>query len=292
MQHGDLIAEHTAHPGDGLGRERDLGNQQNGTVARCDDATKHVEIDQRLSGAGHALDQHGRLGRRRQNSGDDATLVGREVGGRWRRQPGERIAGARHVIVAGQALGHQSVQGSGRQPQPRDKMPDRRRAADRFQRLVRHAPFGRALERPLALEQRRQCRGQREHPLHLLGRPCGPLHAPQRPGEERPQRQPERRAVVAINPDAQREQRRRDRRLRVGSGENRLRGYGRGRGSCIYLRHHPHHPAPLYRHDHARARHNAGRELAGNQVCVGARNRYREDYFGIARLKPRLGAYG
>jgi len=37
----DLIAEHTAHPGDGLGRERDLGNQQNGTVTRCDDVTKY-----------------------------------------------------------------------------------------------------------------------------------------------------------------------------------------------------------------------------------------------------------
>ncbi len=292
MQHGDLIAEHAPHPGDGLGRERDLGNQQNGTVTRCDDATKYVEIDQRLSGARHALDQRGRLGWRGQNSGDDVTLVGREVGGRWRRQPGERIAGARHVGVAGQALGHQSVQGSGRQPELRDKMPDRRRAADRLQRLVRHAPLGRALERPLALEQRRQRRGQREHTLHLLGGPRRPLHTPQRPGEERPQRQPERRAVVAIDPDAQREQRRRDRRLRVRSREDRLHRYGGRRGSRIYLRHHPHHPAPQYRHDHARARHDAGGELGWDQIRIGARNRYREDYFGIARLKPRLGAYG
>src|SRR2546427_5378610 len=39
-----------SHPRDRLGRERDFRDKQNGTVTRRHDATKDVEVDQRLSG--------------------------------------------------------------------------------------------------------------------------------------------------------------------------------------------------------------------------------------------------
>ena len=56
MQHGHLVAEYTAHARDGLGRQRDLGDKENRTVARRYDATKYLEIHERLARAGHALD--------------------------------------------------------------------------------------------------------------------------------------------------------------------------------------------------------------------------------------------
>ena len=56
VQHRHLVAEHAAHPRHRLGREGNLRDQQNGTVTRRHDATKDVEVDQRLSGPRHALD--------------------------------------------------------------------------------------------------------------------------------------------------------------------------------------------------------------------------------------------
>ena len=290
VQHRHLVAEHAAHPRDRLRRERDLGDEQDGTGTRRYDATKHVEIDERFSGARDALDQGGRLGRRPQDPGHDAALVGREVGGWWGRQAGERIPGARYVGVAGHTLGHEPVQRGGRQPEPGDQVADRRRAADRLQGLVRHATLGRAFERPLALEQRRQRRGQREHALHLLGRPRRPAHAPQRPREQRPQREPQGDAVVAADPDAERQQRWRDRRFRVGRGHHRLRHHRGCRR--VDRRNYSHHLPSLNRHDDPGAGHDAGPELRRDLIRIRARDRDGEDDLGIASSDPRARARG
>src|SRR6266487_3529450 len=94
VQHGHLVAEYTAHARDGLGRQRDLGDEENGPVTGRYDAPQHIEVHQGLAGAGDALDQHGCLGRRGEDSRYHATLVGRQLRGRGRREPGERIAWA------------------------------------------------------------------------------------------------------------------------------------------------------------------------------------------------------
>src|SRR3989441_12804079 len=86
---------------------------------------------------------------------------------------------------------------------------------------------------------------QREHALNLLGRPGRPAHAPEGPGEQRPQRQPEGRAVVAAHPHAEREERCRYRRRRVWRGRDRLHRDGRGGGRTIPPPPRPPPPAPL-----------------------------------------------
>src|SRR6266566_2174589 len=93
------------------------------------------------------------------------------------------------------------------QPEAVHEVADRRRAAQRLERLVAHAPLGRAPERPLALEQRGKRLRQHEHPFRLLRRPRRTLHAPQRPGEQRPQRQAEGRTVIRADPAAELDQR-------------------------------------------------------------------------------------
>ena len=142
------------------------------------------------------MNQHRNVGGRGGDPGDDRALSLGQTGRRGRGEARERVARPRHVGVARQPLLHQAVEPGPGQPEAVHEVADRRRAAQRLERLVAHAPLGRAPERPLALEQRGKRLRQHEHPFRLLRRPRRTLHAPQRPGEQRPQRQAEGRTVI------------------------------------------------------------------------------------------------
>ena len=216
--------------------------------------------------------------------GDDAPLV---VGGRdrrRRRQVGERIPLPGDALVARQPLADEPVNRGGGQLQALAQMPQRRRSPECLQRLVHRAPLRRATKRPLPLQQRRQRAGERHDALDPLGGSRGPTHTPQRPGEQRAHRQPQGRAVVAADPAAQFQQRRRQGGLGVGGVGHRLQGAVRG--SVVHAQHHADDAAALHGHDDARAHDGAGCERVGNEVAVGAGDRDGEEDLGDSSSIP------
>src|SRR5919198_429928 len=102
------------------------------------------------------MEQHGLVDWCRRNAGNHATLSIRELRGWWRGETGKRIADLGHALDARQAVPHQAVQRTRRELQLPQQMVDGRRAAEGLDRLVDGAAFGRALEAPVALEQRLQ----------------------------------------------------------------------------------------------------------------------------------------
>ncbi len=239
------------------------------------DAPQHIEVHQGLAGAGDALDQHGCLGRRGEDSRYHATLVGRQLRGRGRREPGERIAWASHVGVACEPLPHQAVEHRRGEAQSLHHVAQRRRAPQRLERLVCQPALGRPLEHALPLEQRRHGRHQHHHTVGALGRPGRALYAPEGARKQGAQRPARRRPVVAADPASQLEHRPGERRFLVRSGHDGLRGHRRS--GHVDRGDHTHHPASLHRDDHARPGHHAAGELRGNLVGVGAGDGERED---------------
>ena len=261
-------------------------------MARRHHAAKHVQIDQRLSRAGHALQQDRSLDRRPQDPLDHAALVGSELRRRRRRQPRERIARPGDIGVARQALSHQPVERRRGELELGHEVAQRSGAAERLQRLVRDTPLGRASKGALALEQRRQRRGEHQHPLRALGGPRRTLDAPQRARQERAQGQPHGRAVVAADPETQFEQRGPERRRGVGRRDDGLRRHRGTRGGRIHPDDEANHAAPLQRHHHPGSGHDPPGELSRDLVGVGAGNRDREDDGGEPGGSPRARARG
>ena len=108
MQYRDLIAEHATHASNGLRSERDLGDEQNRSPPRRDDATQDVEIDERLARPGDAMNQRRLVGV--ENPLHDTPLV-RGEGRWWRgRQPGKGIARFGDALDPGKSLLHESVE--------------------------------------------------------------------------------------------------------------------------------------------------------------------------------------
>jgi hypothetical protein len=121
------------------------------------------------------MDQHRHVGRGRGNVVHDAPLVGGERGWRRCREIGKRVAGLYHPLDPCELLADQAAEHRGGELELRGEMTHRRRAAQRFYRLIGKAAFGRALERALPFEQRGEALGEDEHALLGVAQPSGLL---------------------------------------------------------------------------------------------------------------------
>jgi len=150
------------------------------------------------------VDEDGHVGRRGGDAVHDAPLVRRELGRRRRLEPRERVARLRDLGVARELLRHEPVDRRARELEPFQEVLYRRGPSQGLERFICGTALRSARERPLPLEQRRQCRAhQRNHPLGPLGRPGRARDAPQRSRQQRAHGEPERRAVVAADPVGQ-----------------------------------------------------------------------------------------
>ena len=140
MQHGHLIAERTAEPAHGLGRQADLGHEDDRAPAGGEGPAHRLEVDQRLAAPGHA-EEHGPVaGAQRLDRGERRLLVGSQGRRRGdRRKIGERIAQPLGPADPHQAAPLQRTQhGDGEAELPGD-VADQRAPAELFQRLVQPA---------------------------------------------------------------------------------------------------------------------------------------------------------
>ena len=58
MEHRDCLAKARAEAADGLGRQRDLGDEHTGRTAGCQHALDGREVDLGFAGTGDAIDEH------------------------------------------------------------------------------------------------------------------------------------------------------------------------------------------------------------------------------------------
>ena len=153
VQHRDRVAEHPAHPGHGLGRERDLRDQHDRPATTRHLDPHGIQIHQRLSAARHAEEERG-ASRREAFDRPDGCALGF---GRLRRglsgHIAERIAQRGPLLDARYAALHQTPHHRGGQPEPGPQVADVRLAPERIQRLVGGPLFLGPSEDLVSLEQ-------------------------------------------------------------------------------------------------------------------------------------------
>ncbi len=169
MEQGDVIAEGGAEAGEGLGGERDLGDQHDGAAtAATHEVAQQLDVDQSLAGPGHALeDEHAGLGpieggaqpaeRRALGLGGLVSRLDRHV------QLAQRVGRRFFAPDLGQPLTHQPLHHRAAHSQRLGQVGDFGAAADGLEILEQLALAPGATEDAIALLQARQLPGQRHH---------------------------------------------------------------------------------------------------------------------------------
>jgi hypothetical protein len=289
VEHRDLIAERAAEPVDRLRRQRDLRHQHDRALpALPHHAAQQLDVDERLAAPRDAVQQerlpcasgshpvHDRLLRRR-----------RRVRRRRSGASGERIARDRLVGYRGEAARHQPLEHRRREPKLLEQVRHRRPPAERLEQLVQRALLRRAREDALPVEERLHVPRQHGHAmrLHHRGRR---RRAGERHRERRAQHDADRHHVVLGNPPPEREQLRRERRLRVRHvddrlGRDRVPAPPNQRRRIARTEVDPELRPTAQRHHHARARDQGVPEPRWHRIGEGAEQRKRKRDLGERR---------